>query len=196
MDSLSCEISTLWGLVGGGKVVGPHNLFIDELYSITVEVEAALNSRPLTPMDSAPDEVLTPGHFLVGRALKSLPATDYSTRKINTPETHRRLMGKVESGIYYTPSRLQQMSPPSTVALIKDMDLLVRTWPLARVIDVHPGDDGLVRVATVKSMKGIYRRAVHKLVTLLEEAPFPSPPEDVRDPALHKKKSPAPPPKS
>ncbi len=69
------------------KVVGPHNLFIDELYSITVEVEAALNSRPLTPMDSAPDdgiEVLTPGHFLVGRALKSLPATDYSTRKINT----------------------------------------------------------------------------------------------------------------
>ena len=35
------------------KVVGSHNLFIDELYSITVEIEAILNSRPLTPLDSA-----------------------------------------------------------------------------------------------------------------------------------------------
>ena len=35
------------------KVVGSHNLFIDELYSITVEIEAILNSRPLIPLDSA-----------------------------------------------------------------------------------------------------------------------------------------------
>ena len=51
------------------KVVGPHNLFMDELYSLTVEIEAVLNSQPLTPLDSSPDdgvEVLTPGHFLIG----------------------------------------------------------------------------------------------------------------------------------
>ncbi len=57
----------------------PHNLFIDELYSITVEIEAILNSRPLTPLDSAQDdgiEVRSPGHFLVGKALKSVPAPD------------------------------------------------------------------------------------------------------------------------
>ena len=68
------------------KVVGSHNLFIDELYSITVEVEAILNSRPLTPLDSARDdgiEVLTPELFLVGKALKSVPAPDLSTRKYN-----------------------------------------------------------------------------------------------------------------
>ena len=66
------------------KVVGSHNLFIDELYSITVEIKAILNSRPLTPLDSAQDdgiEVFTPGHFLVGKALKSVPAPDLSTRK-------------------------------------------------------------------------------------------------------------------
>ena len=54
------------------KVVGPHHLFIDELYSLTVEVESVLNSRPLTPLDCASDdgiEVLTPGHFLVGKSL-------------------------------------------------------------------------------------------------------------------------------
>ena len=68
------------------KVVDSHNVFIDELYSITVEIEAILNSRPVTPLDSAQDdgiEVLTPGHFLVGKALKSVPAPDLSTCKYN-----------------------------------------------------------------------------------------------------------------
>jgi len=68
------------------KVVGPHNLFIHKLYSITVEIEAVLNRRPLIPHDSAPDngiEVLTPAHFLVSKALKSVPAPDLSTHNIN-----------------------------------------------------------------------------------------------------------------
>ncbi len=69
------------------KVVGSHNLFIGELYSVTVDIEAVLNSRPLTPLDSTQDdgiEVLTPGHFLVGKALKSDPAPDLSARKYIT----------------------------------------------------------------------------------------------------------------
>ena len=68
------------------KVVGPHNLFMDELYFVTVEIEAVLNSRPLTLLDSLLDdgvEVLTPGHFLVSRALKSIPATNRSNRKLS-----------------------------------------------------------------------------------------------------------------
>ena len=67
-------------------MVGSHNLFIDELYSITVEIEAILKCRPLTPLDSARDdtiEVLTPGHFLVSKSLKSVPAPGLSTRKYN-----------------------------------------------------------------------------------------------------------------
>ena len=68
------------------KVVGRHHLFIDELNSLTVEVESVLNSHPLTPLDSASDDgidVLTPGHFLVGKALKSVPAPDLSKRNIS-----------------------------------------------------------------------------------------------------------------
>ena len=55
------------------KIVGPHNLFMDELYFLTVEIEAVLNSRPLTPLDSSPDDgidVLKPGHFLIGERAK------------------------------------------------------------------------------------------------------------------------------
>ena len=40
-------------------------------------------------------------------------------------------------------------------------------WPLARVVKVHPGRDGLVRVVTVKTNNGIYTRPVNKTVALL-----------------------------
>ena len=39
-------------------------------------------------------------------------------------------------------------------------------WPLARVIQVHPGHDGKVRVATMQTCKGIYNRPVVSLVPL------------------------------
>ncbi|GFR31290.1 hypothetical protein TNCT_211091 [Trichonephila clavata] len=39
-------------------------------------------------------------------------------------------------------------------------------WPMARVLQVHPGNDGLVRVATVKTQDSIYKRPVHKLYKL------------------------------
>ncbi|GFS75590.1 integrase catalytic domain-containing protein [Trichonephila clavipes] len=37
------------------------------------------------------------------------------------------------------------------------------TWPMARVLQVHPGNDGLVRVATVKIQDSVFKRPVHKL---------------------------------
>ena len=47
-------------------------------------------------------------------------------------------------------------------------DNLVPTkWPLARVRSVHPGRDGKVRVVTVKTFTGIYKRPVTKVALLL-----------------------------
>ncbi|GFV22049.1 integrase catalytic domain-containing protein [Trichonephila clavipes] len=37
------------------------------------------------------------------------------------------------------------------------------TWPMARVLQVHPGNDGLVRVATVKTQDSVFKRPVHQL---------------------------------
>ncbi|GFU66615.1 integrase catalytic domain-containing protein [Trichonephila clavipes] len=37
------------------------------------------------------------------------------------------------------------------------------TWPMARVLQVHPGNDGLVRVATVKTQDSVFKRPIHKL---------------------------------
>ncbi len=59
---------------------------MDELNTITVEIEAVLNSHPLVPLESSSDdgiECLTPGHFLIDKALKSVPVPDLTTRKMN-----------------------------------------------------------------------------------------------------------------
>ena len=66
------------------------------------------------------------------------------------------------------------------VVLLKDTDLFGRSWPLARVVEVHPGDDGYVRVVTIKSRRKLYRRAICKLIPLLEESGISSSPEDVQ----------------
>ncbi len=53
------------------------------------------------------------------------------------------------------------------MVVIKEDSPLLNKWPLARVIDVHPGQDGLVRVATIKTSNGVYKRPINKLALLL-----------------------------
>ena len=54
------------------------------------------------------------------------------------------------------------------IVLLKDEETYGRRmWPLARVLEVHPGADGLVRVATVLCDKKTSKRTIKKLVPLL-----------------------------
>jgi hypothetical protein len=43
---------------------------------------------------------------------------------------------------------------PGTVVMVKDRSCLPLGWKIALVEEVHPGCDGLVRVATIKAMVG------------------------------------------
>ena len=47
----------------------------EELTTITTQIEACLNSWPLTPLPENTDEIeaLTPDHFIIGHPLKALP---------------------------------------------------------------------------------------------------------------------------
>ena len=58
------------------RVVGDHHLTYEELTTVLCQIESCLNSRPLLPLYSHSEEgisVLTPGHFLIGRNMQSLP---------------------------------------------------------------------------------------------------------------------------
>ncbi len=62
------------------------NITFEELTTTLTQIEACLNSRPLVPLNSCDDdgiEVLTPGHFLIGQPLSSIPDPSFSYRSVS-----------------------------------------------------------------------------------------------------------------
>jgi uncharacterized protein DUF5641 len=55
------------------------------------------------------------------------------------------------------------------LVVVKDDNLPPTKWQMGRIIMVHPGDDGNVRVATVKTQTGEYKRPVVKLCPILRK---------------------------
>ncbi|XP_029165881.1 uncharacterized protein LOC114936752, partial [Nylanderia fulva] len=57
------------------RVLGDARLTYEELTTLLVQIEAILNSRPLTALSDDPSDstALTPGHFLVGSTLATVP---------------------------------------------------------------------------------------------------------------------------
>ncbi|XP_062534520.1 uncharacterized protein LOC134203653 [Armigeres subalbatus] len=57
------------------KVIGENPVSAEDYSTLLTQVEACLNSRPLTPMSDDPNDLepLTPAHFLIGSSLQALP---------------------------------------------------------------------------------------------------------------------------
>lgn len=71
-------------------VAGQDMLFTYEQFNtLVIEIEAILNSRPLTPLSADPNDplVLTPGHFIIGDSLTNLHAGDHSKTPTNLLST-------------------------------------------------------------------------------------------------------------
>ncbi|KAG5867581.1 hypothetical protein JTB14_033261 [Gonioctena quinquepunctata] len=67
----------------------------------------------------------------------------------------------------------QSTSPEvGSLVVIKDDNSPPCRWMLTRVVELHSGRDGTVRVATVKTSSGILKRPLVKL------CPLPSPDQD------------------
>ena len=168
------------------RIIGEVKLTFEELSTVLTQIESCLNSRPLTALPSAEDSginVLTPGHFLIGRPLEALPNPVAAYRAISLLKRWHlcqallRHFWKRWSAEYLTqlqkmnkwhkPSRSSQISI-GDVVVIREDETIPGQWPLARVIQIHPGKDKVVRVATVKTSQGnTYTRPIVKIVPLL-----------------------------
>lgn len=178
------------------KMIQPHPLRFDEIYTVLTSVEAVLNSRPMLPLDQVETEddfMLTPGHFLVGGPLVEPPLGNTKKTSEEHVSTLRRwqLQKKLSHMLqdnfqkHYL-DHLQTRHRWNTkknrniqtgdVVYIKDSELLKKTrWPLARVEKVFPGKDGCVRVATVRCGGRSYKRATSSLIHV-----FSTPPGEVQ----------------
>lgn len=67
------------------RSVNPSVFTYEEFSTLAIKIEAILNSRPLGHLSPDPKDLdpLTPGHFLIGRPLTSLPEPSLSHLKEN-----------------------------------------------------------------------------------------------------------------
>lgn len=167
------------------RVLGTTMLTYEEITTVLASIEASMNSRPLTPLTEDVNDLtaLTPGHFLIGRELLAIPNEDYTDIAPNRL-TKWKLLKKIQQD-YWKRWRteylcgLQQRNKWSVskkdtkvgdMVLLKEDNVPPSHWTLCRVIDVHPGSDGHVRVVTIKNPSGQLKRAISKLCPLPVEA--------------------------
>lgn len=53
------------------------------------------------------------------------------------------------------------------LVLVKHGNLPTYKWPLGRIQQIHPGQDGKIRVVTVKMATGVYKRPIVDLAYIL-----------------------------
>lgn len=164
------------------RVVGNANLTYEELSTVLVQIEAVLNSRPMYPLSSDPNDLqpLTPAHFLLGRPLTAPAGDDVTAAATHTltrfkrVEQMRQNFWKRWSKEYV--SELQRRVKwksnkedlkPRTMVLIKEDNMPPLKWRLGRIISVFPGHDNVSRVASIQTASGIVQRAFSKLCPLL-----------------------------
>ena len=178
------------------KIIQPHPLRYDEMYTVLTEIEATLNSRPIAPLhgEDDPDNlVLTPGHFLVQRPLRAPPFPSELTTPTASQHLRRwALVQQINQSLWdrwlktylqsrFARSKWQKTTRPmreGDIVLVKDITLRRRNWPLARITKTFPGSDGISRAVEILCNGKKYTRAVHLLCPLIqqEDAEVPTSP--------------------
>ena len=164
------------------KIVGVQTLTFEELYTVLTQVEAALNSRPISPMSSDPNDlnVLSPGHFLIGSPLDAWPdATDSKNLTLN-PQQRWKLMQQLSRSFWtrWQAEYLNNLQHRSKwtkdvpnfqvgdLVLVKEDNNPPLVWPRARITRIFAGNDDVIRVVQLRTAAGTYNRPASKLTLL------------------------------
>ena len=175
------------------KVLGNARLTQDELTTVLVEVEATLNSRPLTYQHEEFDsQVLTPSHLLVGRRISPLSnyVSDdldfeddnnislskrffYLTKKLSHfwKRWHTEYLSGLREAHKLKQAKSNAICKGDIVIVQDESNVKRNTWKIAIVEELVKGKDGETRGAKVRkaSRKGkpeILNRPLQKLYPL------------------------------
>ncbi|XP_033212215.1 uncharacterized protein LOC117169816 [Belonocnema kinseyi] len=170
------------------RTIGDTLLTYEQLETCIIEIEAVLNSRPISPMSADPNVLrpLTPGHILVGGPLASIPQINLSDTPSNRllawehTQKMREHFWKRWGSEYLNQLIVRSKWPLNSSHCIKVGSMVMikedeitppLQWAVGRVIAVQPGEDGIIRSATIKTVKGEYKHGIKKLFPLPIESP-------------------------
>ncbi|XP_062600914.1 uncharacterized protein LOC134262527 [Saccostrea cucullata] len=178
------QIRTVRNILNAILLLCPGRLDDSSLRTIFYEAMSIVNGRPLTVSEiDNPDslEPLTPNHILTGKTTSPLPPPgEFVKEDMYVRKRWRRVQYLMEQfwsrwrHEYLAQITLRQKwhgvrrnIKEGDIVLVKDVDLPRNQWPLGRVVEANPDDDGLVRRVKVKMQSGVLERTVHKLVLLI-----------------------------
>ena len=152
----------------------------ERLATVFCEAESIINSRPITRASDCPDdaEPLTPNHLLLLRDGRRLPPGVFSIKDIYTRRwRHAQHLANqfwwrwVHEYIANIQHRQKWLEPTKNICvgdivLVCDEITPRHQWPMGRIVEVHTGQDKLVRSATIKTQSSVLKRPVHKLCVL------------------------------
>jgi hypothetical protein len=137
-------------------LLGSATLTFEEMCTLTCQIEACLNSRPLTAISADPSDLqgLTPGHFLTGAPLNAVPEKSLMDLKtthldrwqlVQQMQQRQRWSQEFITWLQQRPKWLKQRTQPriDDLVVIKDERLPPLQWKLGRIQQLHPGADGL-----------------------------------------------------
>ena len=163
------------------KSLGSRCLTKCELETTLIEVEACINSRPLTYVDENPDlsNPLTQSHFLIGRIAGFQPHdSDEYVNSCHKDLNEREIVRKRQLNRFWkmwSDDYLKNLPPTvkgfksncnlkkGCIVLMREDNVPRMCWPLGLITELFPGRDGIVRCVNVQTAKGVFCRPVQKL---------------------------------
>ena len=152
----------------------------EELSTTLVNIEAALNSRPIT-QDT--EDALTPAHFLCGERLTALPSGIEPRLEENLTKAHQRTQ-KTADDFWkrwekeYLPElrNFHEVSQPhkrpgkvriGDIVLLQEDRRPRHRWKKARVEELKVGRDGAKRTAVLRGADGgVFIRPIQLVIPL------------------------------
>lgn len=161
------------------RIIGETTLTYEEYNTILCQVEAFVNSRPLCALNDDPTDsnALTPAHFLIGEELTRIPDEGkYEETPVNRlnrwqhlqqMQQHfwRRWHQQYLSTIINRPKwrKERENIKEGDLVILSDDNAPPMKWKMARVQQVLPGPDNLVRSVIIRTSDGVYKRPITKL---------------------------------
>lgn len=165
------------------SILKQQTLDEEGLHTVLCEVEAILNSRPLTTISEDPHDLhpLTPNDLLLLKAKPVFPPGVFNKHDLYSKRRWRQVQYLANLfwkrwTLEYLPLLQERQKWNTTkrnfqcgdIVLVVDPTSPRGSWVLGRILEVYPDGKGLVRSMKIKTQTSVIERPITKVCLMLE----------------------------